>query len=105
MRNCSKFRAICSRETSFGADELEGPEWKDLAHRGMNTPMIREVAARQLADRTRADLYAAAEPLGMPLGMVQTPLEYVAHPQTVARAPFVDGIASSVGVHSIHCDI
>ena len=44
----------------------------------------------------RADLYAAAEPLGMPLGMVQTPLEYVAHPQTVARAPFVDGIASSV---------
>ena len=77
-------------------DELEGPEWKDLAHRGMNTPMIREVAARQLADRTRADLYAAAEPLGMPLGMVQTPLEYVAHPQTVARAPFVDGIASSV---------
>ena len=27
--------------------------------------------------------------------MVQT-LEYVAHPQTVARAPFVDGIASSV---------
>lgn len=77
-------------------DELEGPEWKDLAHRGMNTPMIREVAARQLADRSRADLYAAAEPLGMPLGMVQTPLEYVAHPQTVARAPFVDGIASSV---------
>lgn len=77
-------------------DELAGPKWKDLAHRGMNTPMIREVAARQLADRTRADLYAAAEPLGMPLGMVQTPLEYVGHPQTVARAPFVDGIASSV---------
>ena len=49
----------------------------------MNTPMIREVAARQLADRTRADLYAAAEPLGMPLGMVQTPSVH-GSPQTVA---------------------
>ena len=77
-------------------DELAGPEWKQLAHRGMNTPLIREVAARQLAERTRAELYAAAEPLGIPLGMVQTPLEYVAHPQTEARQPFTDGIAHSV---------
>ena len=77
-------------------EELAGPEWKQLAHRGMNTPLIREVAARQFADRTRAELYAAAEPLGIPLGMVQTPLEYVAHPQTDARQPFTDGIAHSV---------
>ncbi|MEM9467956.1 MAG: CoA transferase [Actinomycetota bacterium] len=82
-------------------DELAGPEWKQLAHRGMNTPLIREVAARQLADRTRAELYAAAEPLGIPLGMVQTPLEYVAHPQTTARRPFTDGIAHSVWNFSV----
>ena len=80
--------------------ELAGPEWKNLAHRGTNTLTIREVATRQLADRTRAELYAAAEPLGMPLGMVQTPLEYVAHPQVAARQPFVEGVAASVWTFS-----
>ena len=77
-------------------DELAGAEWKQLAHRGMNTELIRSVAARQFADKTRAELYAAAQPLGIPLGMVQTPLEYVGHAQTQARQPFTDGIAHSV---------
>ncbi|MEM8705889.1 MAG: CoA transferase [Actinomycetota bacterium] len=66
-------------------DELSGPEWKNLAHRGMNTPTIRKIAQARLGDRTRADVYAEAMDMGLPLGMVQTPLEFVAHAQNDAR--------------------
>ena len=71
-------------------DEPEGLNGR-ISPRGMNTLMIREVAARQLADRTCRSVRRCRTP-GNAARDGADPLEYVAHPQTVARAPFVDGI-------------
>jgi crotonobetainyl-CoA:carnitine CoA-transferase CaiB-like acyl-CoA transferase len=76
-------------------DDFAGPEWDDSIHRMLNGGTIREVAARTLADRTRVQLFEDAQRAGLPLGSVQTPLEFVAHPQTTSRGFFVDGVAQS----------
>ena len=82
-------------EVCHHPDEFSGPEWDDRIHRMLGGPVIREVAARALADRTRAELFDDAQREGLPLGSVQTPLEFVAHPQTTGRRFFVDGVAQS----------
>ncbi len=74
-------------------EELSGPEWKDLQYRGMNNDVVRDVCGRILGRRTRADIFAHAMELALPLGLVQTPLEFVAHPQCDAREFFHDGMA------------
>ncbi|HUE59277.1 MAG TPA: CoA transferase, partial [Acidimicrobiales bacterium] len=71
-------------------DALEAPEWKDPIFRIMNGDVIRMIAQEQLADRTRAELFDEAMQVGATLGVIHTPSEFVAHPQTRARCVFVD---------------
>ncbi|MXW76831.1 MAG: CoA transferase [Acidimicrobiaceae bacterium] len=75
-------------------EEVSGPEWLNRVHRAMNPDAIREVAERGFADYDRAELFAESLRLGLPLGSIQHPLEFVNHPQTTERGFFVDGVAS-----------
>ncbi len=83
------FYELCGRP-----EEVSGDEWNDRIHRAMNPDPIREVAERAFANQDRAELFAASLRLGLPLGSVQHPLEFVDHPQTTERGFFVDGVAS-----------
>ncbi len=74
-------------------EELSGPEWKNLAYRWDHTALIREIGDRVLARRERHDIYAEAMDIGLPAGVVQTPLEFVAHPQNEHREFFHNGVA------------
>ena len=69
---------------------LEAPEWKDPVYRIMNSDVIRIVAQESLADRTRAELFEEAMGVGATLGVIHSPSEFVAHPQTHARRVVVD---------------
>ncbi len=83
------FVELCGQPEEFGTDE-----WNDRIYRMKNPAAIREVATRCFADRNRSELFAQSLQLGVPLGSVQSPLEFVNHPQTVGREFFVDGVAS-----------
>lgn len=71
-------------------DALTGPEWDQPGFRLMNADVVRLVAQECLVDRTRAQLFDEALALGATVGVLQTPLEFVAHPQTRARKYFLD---------------
>ncbi len=94
-------RVVIGSETDWHAfvellgrpEELLAPEWSDRIHRVMNAEVMRATVNRQLADRTRAEVFAHALEVGVPLGSVQTALEFAAHPQTTGRAFFHDGVA------------
>ena len=73
--------------------EVAGDEWNDRIHRMQNSDVIRDVATRSFADHDRAELFAESLRLGLPLGSIQHPLEFVNHPQTTERGFFVDGVA------------
>ncbi len=85
------FYELCGRP-----EEVSGDEWNSRIHRAMNPGLIREVAERAFADHNRAELFAASLRLGLPLGSVQHPLEFVNHPQTAERGFFVDGVANGL---------
>ncbi len=74
--------------------EVSGDEWNDRIHRMQNSDVIRDVATRSFADRDRSELFDESLRLGLPLGSIQHPLEFVNHPQTTERGFFVDGVAS-----------
>ena len=74
--------------------EVSGDEWNDRIHRMQNSDVIRDVATRSFADRDRSELFDESLRLGLPLGSIQHPLEFVNHPQTTERSFFVDGVAS-----------
>ncbi len=83
------FVELCGAPT-----EIAGDEWNDRVHRVLNMNVIREVATRSFADRGRSELFEESQRLGLPLGSIQHPLEFVNHPQTTERGFFVDGVAS-----------
>ena len=83
------FYELCDRP-----EEVSGDEWNSRIHRAMNPGPIREVAERAFADRDRDELFAESQRLGLPLGSIQHPREFVNHPQTVERGFFDDGVAS-----------
>jgi crotonobetainyl-CoA:carnitine CoA-transferase CaiB-like acyl-CoA transferase len=69
-------------------DALTGDEWYQPFFRVMNLDVIRLVAEQRLADRTRAELFEQALDLHTTVGVLQTPLEFVAHPQVRTRGFF-----------------
>lgn len=75
-------------------EEFAGGEWDDRIFRMKNPAVIRDVAATSFADRDRSELFSQSLELGLPLGSIQSPLEFVNHPQTVEREFFVDGTAT-----------
>ena len=83
------FFELCGRP-----EEVSGPDWNNRVHRMMNPDVIRGVAEREFANHDRAELFAESLRLGLPLGSIQHPLEFVNHPQTTERGFFVDGVAS-----------
>lgn len=82
--------------------ELLQPEWSKPVHRLMNGSVVREVAARQLADRTRAELFEEARQVGATLGVIHMPSEYIDHPQTKARDVFT---RDDDGVPAVRCPL
>jgi crotonobetainyl-CoA:carnitine CoA-transferase CaiB-like acyl-CoA transferase len=69
-------------------DALTGPEWNQPGFRLMNGDVVRLVAEECLRDRTRAELFDEALGTGATVGVLQTPLEFVDHPQTRSRGAF-----------------
>ncbi len=67
---------------------LAGPEWEFLPHRLMNVDVIRMVATEALSSRSRADAVDEGRRLGVPIGPVNTPDEFVRETQTVVRGYF-----------------
>jgi crotonobetainyl-CoA:carnitine CoA-transferase CaiB-like acyl-CoA transferase len=67
---------------------LSGPEWKEAFYRLSNSDVVRLVASELLADRTRAELFEQARRIGATLGILHSPSEFVAHPQTRTRGVF-----------------
>ncbi|MEZ4217820.1 MAG: CoA transferase [Myxococcota bacterium] len=70
-------------------DVIAGPEWDQAMYRVANQDVIRLVARERLTDRTRAELFEEARALGVPLGAIQRPDEFVAHAQSAARGTFL----------------
>ena len=75
--------------TLLGSPEaLAGPEWEFLPYRIMNADVIRLVASEALRDRPRAEVVTTGLDLGVPIGPIHTPEEFVAAEQTRARGFF-----------------
>lgn len=68
---------------------LRQPEWLDPYHRAPNHDVIRLLANESLSTRTRQELFDQASAVGATLGVLHTPPELLAHPQTHARELFV----------------
>jgi crotonobetainyl-CoA:carnitine CoA-transferase CaiB-like acyl-CoA transferase len=67
---------------------LSGPEWESPLLRLAAPDLIREIAAEALRQRSRADVFAQALGLRVPLAPVNTPDEFVAEEQTRVRGFF-----------------
>jgi crotonobetainyl-CoA:carnitine CoA-transferase CaiB-like acyl-CoA transferase len=82
-RQWNGFVALCG-----DPDALAGPEWHTTGFRLMNADVVRIVAQECLVDRTRAQLFDEALKHGATIGILQTPQEFVEHPQTQTRGYF-----------------
>jgi len=69
-------------------EALAGEEWEIALYRLLNGDVIRVIAGELLRDRTRAEVFASARQLGVPLSPVYTPEEFVAAEQTQVRGYF-----------------
>jgi crotonobetainyl-CoA:carnitine CoA-transferase CaiB-like acyl-CoA transferase len=69
-------------------DALTGDEWHKPGFRLMNGDVVRLVSEERLIDRTRAQLFEEALGYGATVGVLHTPSEFVAHPQTRERGFF-----------------
>jgi crotonobetainyl-CoA:carnitine CoA-transferase CaiB-like acyl-CoA transferase len=75
--------------TLMGSPEaLAGPEWEFSLYRLLNGDVIRLLATDSLRERSRAEVFAEAQRLGLPLAPVNTPDEFVAEEQTRRRGYF-----------------
>jgi crotonobetainyl-CoA:carnitine CoA-transferase CaiB-like acyl-CoA transferase len=69
-------------------EALCGPEWEYTVMRMANPDVVRVIAAEALRTRPRADVFADALRLRVPLAPVHRPEEFVAAEQTRVRAYF-----------------
>lgn len=69
-------------------DTLVGEEWESLVFRILSPDVIRTVANECLASRPRAQVVAEGQALGVPIGPVHEPDEFVATEQTRVRGYF-----------------
>jgi crotonobetainyl-CoA:carnitine CoA-transferase CaiB-like acyl-CoA transferase len=67
---------------------LAGEEWENPIFRLLSGDVIRLIAADGLRARGRAEVFAEARRLGLPMATVNTPDEFVAEEQTCARGYF-----------------
>ena len=75
--------------SALGSPEaLLDDEWSKPVFRLMNADVVRIVAQECLVDRTRAELLDQAKGTGATIGVLHTPLEFVAHEQTKGRGFF-----------------
>jgi len=74
-----------------------GEEWNGMVHRLINQDVIRIVAQERLVDRTRQQLSEQARELGVPLGAIHQPHEFVEHEQTKTRGTFLNTGFPEVG--------
>ena len=82
-RQWQGFVELCGSPEPFADDE-----WSNPGFRLANVDVVRIVAERCLTDRTREELFATARELGTTMGVLHTPSEFVAHPQTKSRRFF-----------------
>jgi crotonobetainyl-CoA:carnitine CoA-transferase CaiB-like acyl-CoA transferase len=69
-------------------DALADAMWEFLPYRIMNGDLLRAVASEALRSRERAAVIDEGRRLGVPIGPVNTPEEFVREAQTVARGYF-----------------
>jgi len=69
-------------------EALAGEEWENAIFRLLNADAIRLLAADGLRNRPRAEVFAQARRLGLPMAPVNTLDEFVAEEQTRARGYF-----------------
>ena len=69
-------------------EALAGEEWENPIFRLLNADAIRLLAADGLRERRRAEVFAEARRLGLPMAPVNTPDEFVAEEQTRVRGYF-----------------
>ena len=69
-------------------EALEGPEWNQFVWRLLNVDLIRAVAGEALQDRPRAAVVDEGHRLGVPIGPVNTPEEFIEEAQTKVRGFF-----------------
>lgn len=69
-------------------EALAGEEWENPVFRLLNGDAIRLLAADRLRARRRAEVFAEARRLGLPMAPVNTPDEFVAEEQTRVRGYF-----------------
>jgi crotonobetainyl-CoA:carnitine CoA-transferase CaiB-like acyl-CoA transferase len=70
-------------------EAISGPEFEQPLFRMVARDVIRLVAGEALAGRSRAEVFAEARRRNIPLAPIQTPDEFVASEQSVARRFFV----------------
>jgi crotonobetainyl-CoA:carnitine CoA-transferase CaiB-like acyl-CoA transferase len=78
-------------------EALVGAEWEFLPYRIMNGDVIRLVATEALATRARAAVVDEGRRLGVPIGPVNTPEEFVHEAQTIVRGYFRTLPAAGLG--------
>ncbi len=71
-------------------EALQGDQWEDMVFRALNGDVIRTVASEIMKTRSRAELFEHARKVGLPLGPVHRPEEFVACEQSKQRETFVE---------------
>jgi len=69
-------------------EALEEAEWRNPFFRNANRDVLKILIGDVLTDRTRSELVTEADQRGATLGAVQTPREYLNHPQVQHRRAF-----------------
>ncbi|WP_419917982.1 CoA transferase [Candidatus Poriferisocius sp.] len=85
-------------EVLGGPDALTGPEWSDGVFRARNRDVIHMVADGILAQHDRVDLFERGLAAATTIGVIQSPREFVAHPQVVGRGFFRHDVEGSEGL-------
>ncbi|MFQ5667148.1 MAG: CaiB/BaiF CoA transferase family protein [Candidatus Binatia bacterium] len=83
LRQWKAFVALVGRP-----EALSGAEWESPIYRLLNVDVVRLLAVDALRNRRRAEVFADARCLGLPLAPVNTPVEFVSEEQTQVRGYF-----------------
>ena len=77
--------------------ELAEPSLRDMATRQLIFDGVSDIIAALLAPQSRYDLFDRGQRIGLPVGLLNTPAEFVADEQLEARGFFVDLGRSETG--------
>src|SRR4029079_2894741 len=71
-------------------EELAAPSLTDMATRQLIFDGVSEIIGTLLAPRSRYELFDRGQRIGLPVGLLNTPAQFVADEQLAARNVFVN---------------